>query len=262
MAGDESRSGVCSTGTWVPPHATEVLFRNGLITFAASLFNCSTPVAAILPWARRRYAPTEALVEKLFRETSALYKRGHSMLHLATCDGPVIRMRKPKTLAALCSPRAPENRGQPDVIVDFLFEQGLFHVMVANIGDVPACSVSVKFDKPFRGLGGATDVSALALFRQISFLAPHKRIETFLDTSSAYFQRREPTRITALISFRDTQRCSYERRITHDLGIYKDVTYLLKPGKLDSSRIYSASAEITPLTGESQYGSPQRKTLF
>lgn len=148
---------------------------------------------------------------------------------------------------------------QPEVIVDFLFDQGLFHVSVENVSDAAAYVVSVKFDKKFRGLGGAAEVSSLPLFRQIAFLAPRKRIETFLDTSSAYFQRREPTRLTAMISFRDAQRRSYERRITHDLSIYKEVTYLLKPAGMNSPVISAPPlAKVTPATGELKYGSPQR----
>ena len=141
--------------------------------------------------------------------------------------------------------------------MDFLFEQGLFHVAVANISNVPAYSVSVKFNKPFRGLGGTAEISSLPLFRELPFLAPHKRIETFLDTSSSYFQRREPTRITALVSFRDAERRSYERRITHNLNIYKQVTYLLRPAARDSLPT-SAAQKVTPQIGEPRYGSAQR----
>ena len=138
-----------------------------------------------------------------------------------------MRERKPKP--AFSAAEAAGACGQPEVIVDFLFDHGLFHVAVANVGEAPAYSVSVKFDKKFRGLGGTQDVSALPLFRQIKVLAPPRRIETFLDTSSAYFRRGEPTRLTAVISFRDARRRPYERRIAHDLSIYKNVAYVLPP---------------------------------
>jgi hypothetical protein len=168
-------------------------------------------------------------------------------------------MRKGKPAATVPASETTEERAQPEVIVDFLFDQGLFHVVVANVSDAPAYQVSVKFDKKFCGLGGEREVSSLPLFRQIQFLAPHKRIETFLDTSSAYFQRREPTRITALISFRDARRRQYERRVTHDLSIYKDVTYLLKPAAMNSPFISAlAPVKARPATGEQKYGSPQR----
>jgi hypothetical protein len=166
-------------------------------------------------------------------------------------------MRKRKPAATVPASGTIEERDQPEVIVDFVFDRGLFHVAVANVSDAPAYLVSVKFDKKFRGLGGKREVSSLPLFRQIQFLAPRKRIETFLDTSSAYFQRREPTRITALISFRDARRRVYERRITHDLSIYEDVTYLLNPAGINSLSA-SAPANTTLVTREQKYGSPQR----
>src|SRR5438309_8463623 len=85
----------------------------------------------------------------------------------------------------------------PDVILDFRFEQGLLYISLVNISSVPAYRVSVRFDKAFRGLGGECEISSLRLFRRVEFLAPQKRIETLLDSSRSYFQRREPTSIKA-----------------------------------------------------------------
>ena len=166
-------------------------------------------------------------------------------------------MRKAKTLAVSGQPETTECRVRPEVILDFVFEQGLFHVVVANISDACAYSVSVKFDKPFRGLGGTVEMSSLPLFRQIAFLAARKRIETFLDASHAYFQRGEPARITAVISFRDAERRLYERRITHDLRIYKQVTFLSKSAAV-SSVLVSAATNMTRAIGEPNYGSLKR----
>jgi len=119
-------------------------------------------------------------------------------------------------------------RERPEVIVDFIFRQGIFHVAVANVGAAPAHDVAVKFDKAFRGLGGEREISSLALFRRLPFLAPNKAIETLLDSSAAYFARREPTRITADVTWRDTERRTYQRRIVHDLAVYKDIAYTVQ----------------------------------
>jgi hypothetical protein len=163
--------------------------------------------------------------------------------------------RKPQS--AFSATEAAGAGGQPEVIVDFLFDHGLFHVAVINIGEAPAYSVSVKFDKTFRGLGGTQDVSALPLFRRIKFLAPHRQIETFLDTSSAYFRRGEPTRLTAVISFRDARRRPYERRIAHDLSIYKNVAYVLPPAGTNPPAIPSPCPQPNPPpTGEPIHGHP------
>jgi hypothetical protein len=156
-------------------------------------------------------------------------------------------MRQPKPAAGRSAVKPAERACPPEVIVDFIFEQGLFHIAVVNISSAPAYRVVVSFDRKFCGLGGQQEFSALRLFRGIEFLAPHKRIETFLDRSTAYFQRREPTRIAAKIAFRDAQGRAYERRLTHDLSIYKTVSYLLKPAGMNSS-VIPAPAPAAPTT--------------
>ena len=74
---------------------------------------------------------------------------------------------------------------RPDVIVEFLFDSGNFHIAVRNIGDRPALAVSIKFNCKFTGAGGRKSVSELPLFRNIEFLGPGRDIKTFLDTSDS-----------------------------------------------------------------------------
>ena len=123
-------------------------------------------------------------------------------------------------------PREDDERPRPDVVLDVEFDQGLLWLVVANIGERPALAAQVRFDKPFRGLGGSVEVSALRLFRRIEFLPPGKDIRTLLDASSAYFARKEPTKLAATIAFRDDAGQGYERRVVHDLAIYRDIAYL------------------------------------
>lgn len=112
---------------------------------------------------------------------------------------------------------------QPEVIVDFIFEDGLLFIAVKNIGTGPAHGVSVAFDKKFTGVGGAKEISALPLFKKITFLAPQKEITTFLDHSASYFRRRQPTSIRATISFKDSSGAAHTAVVKHDLKIYKDI---------------------------------------
>ena len=123
-------------------------------------------------------------------------------------------------------PREDDERPRPDVVLDVEFDQGLLWLVVANIGERPALAAQVRFDKPFRGLGGSVEVSALRLFRRIEFLPPGKEIRTLLDASSAYFARKEPMKLAATIAFRDDAGQGYERRVVHDLAIYRDIAYL------------------------------------
>src|SRR2546421_9204223 len=93
---------------------------------------------------------------------------------------------------------------EPDVIVDFVFDDGLLFIAISNLSDKPAYKVSITFDQEIHGLDGK-DICALPLFRNIEFLAPHKTITTLLDSSGSYFSREEATRISARITYHDFQ---------------------------------------------------------
>jgi hypothetical protein len=126
-------------------------------------------------------------------------------------------------------PAPPLSPGPPTVIVDFLFDRGLLSIALINLAAQPASRVSVTFSPAFKGLGGTLDVSALRLFQQVEFLAPGKRIEAFIDTAEAYFRRREPTRIEALITHYGDDGQVRRHRIFHDLAIYQDLVQLVPP---------------------------------
>jgi hypothetical protein len=123
-------------------------------------------------------------------------------------------------------PRKPVATGTPHVIVDFNFDDGALFIAVENIGDAPALKVNTCFSAPIHGVEGRVHINAMALFTNIEFLAPHKAITTFLDTSAAYFARDEPRLITALITYRDAARKKYAATVHHDLNIYADIGYI------------------------------------
>jgi hypothetical protein len=124
-------------------------------------------------------------------------------------------------------PEADErNQRRPEVIVEFLFDRGLIHLCVRNIGEGAANDVSVTFDKKVVGLGGSKDVSALPVFKNISFLGPGREIVVFVDESHSYFARKQPTRISVTVAYRGSNKQKYETTINHDLGIYRDLPYV------------------------------------
>ena len=129
---------------------------------------------------------------------------------------------------------------RPDVIVDFVFEDGLLFVAVQNIGSQPALRVQVAFDPAFMGLDGSTSIAELPLFRNIEFLAPSRTIRTLLDSSAAYFARQEPVRITAAISYSDRSGQKFSCVILHDLAIYRDLAFVTKSER--SSSTYGRSS--------------------
>jgi hypothetical protein len=115
---------------------------------------------------------------------------------------------------------------ESDVIVDFVFEEGVLYATVANIGERPALKVSCRFEPGFHGLGGSVEISRLPLFRNIEYLAPQKEIRTLVDSTAAYFARKEPTKLRVEVTYRDESGARHQAEIAHDLGIYRDLAYV------------------------------------
>ena len=115
---------------------------------------------------------------------------------------------------------------EPDVILDVVFDRGLLFLVLENTGDVPAHGVRVKFGERFSGIGGATRIDRLSLFRKLEYLAPRKAIEVFLDRSADYFARDEPTKLNAAVSWRTSEGARRRASIVHDLEIYRDLGYI------------------------------------
>ena len=117
--------------------------------------------------------------------------------------------------------------GRPEVIIDFIFKEGLLYISVKNIGARSAYKISIQFNKRFFGVEGTKAISAMALFKNIEFMPPQKEIITFLDVSSSYFRRAEPEKISAELTYFDSKKRKYVEKIKHDLSIYRDIGYIL-----------------------------------
>ena len=117
--------------------------------------------------------------------------------------------------------------GSGNVIVDFIFEQGLLFVEIANLGDKPALDVSVKFSPSFKILNGERTISSLQLFKRLRFLAPRRRIRAFIGEVTSFFTRfNGDTVVTVNLSYLSETGGKIRRTIVHDLGIYRDLPYL------------------------------------
>jgi hypothetical protein len=127
----------------------------------------------------------------------------------------------------------PEEPRDPDVIVDVEFEEGVLYLAVRSLSASPVLDVTCTFDKAIRGLGGTRPMSELALFRKITFLAPGRTIRTLLDTTAAYFARKEPTRLRITVAWRTIAGEKRQTTIVHDLTIYRDLAYIPR-GAIDA----------------------------
>jgi hypothetical protein len=132
-------------------------------------------------------------------------------------------MVAPRASARTARPRPGRD---PEVIVDVLFESGLLFLALKNLSGRVAYDVSVRFDPPLAGLGGTVPMDTLALFRDVTFLAPGREIRTLLDSSESYFAAGQPARVAATVTFIDAAGRKHTATIRHNLEIYRRLAYV------------------------------------
>jgi len=132
------------------------------------------------------------------------------------------------TIGPSTSGTGTENKGKkPFVYVDFIFDEGLLFVEIQNYSNCrPAFNVKVTFSPELKGVEGTKKISAMPLFTKIGFLAPRRIIRTFLDRSSSFFMRGEPSKYIVTISYTDRFNASYVTTINYDLSIFRDIGYV------------------------------------
>ena len=111
----------------------------------------------------------------------------------------------------------------PDVIVDFEYDNGLLSIIIENIGNDPAYDTTIRFNKKIWGMQKTRDISSLDLFQSLRFLPPGKKIKTLIDSFQYYLAYKQPMNIDTHISFRNKTKQSFQNLIHHDLSVYKDI---------------------------------------
>jgi hypothetical protein len=72
-------------------------------------------------------------------------------------------------------------------------------------------------------LGGTLRVPGLALFERLRFLGPGRELRALVDVLSSYFGRSEPEVVDAVVTYSDDAGRQYRRRLSHDLGVFRDL---------------------------------------
>lgn len=107
------------------------------------------------------------------------------------------------------------------VVLDVAFEGGLLYLELVNLGNRAALDVACSFKPPLADAQGR-DVGELRLFRRLAFLAPSRRIRTLLGPSSEYEDS-----VTVTVEYSDTAGERHASRITHDLGAFRELAYVV-----------------------------------
>ena len=110
------------------------------------------------------------------------------------------------------------------VVVDVVFEDGVFYLELANLADRPALNVACSFDPSLVDVQGR-DVSELRLFRHVAFLGPRRRVRTLLDSLSGYFGSERTTSVAVTVEYERPGELRRATKLTHDLEIYRELAY-------------------------------------
>ncbi|MDH3766678.1 MAG: hypothetical protein OER82_12840 [Nitrosopumilus sp.] len=125
--------------------------------------------------------------------------------------------KKPKIPLGILSDK------NPDVIIDFEYDDGLLFIGIENIGDDSAYDVAVRFNKKILGMQKTKNISSLQIFQSLKFLPPRKEIKILVDLFQFYLAGKQPLLISTGIFFRNKKKQAFQNLIQHDLSIYKDI---------------------------------------
>lgn len=120
------------------------------------------------------------------------------------------------------------NQVRPRVILDVVLEKGFFYLVLKNIGVEPAIRVCTKISPRIDGPDGKKAVNDLNVFRNVEFLAPGRDYSVLVGSAVGYFSAKQPSRVTAVISYSDGDGNGFSETIVHDLDIFRDL-----PRRLD-----------------------------
>ncbi len=113
------------------------------------------------------------------------------------------------------------------VVLDVDYIDGVFELVLVNLGPGVAYDVCVEFSRPLIGLGGQLDMRDLNLWKRLRTLRPNKEIRVFLDLASNVFRRGKRNLFTATVTWRsDGGKRKAEYR--HDLETYRGMPDIVR----------------------------------
>ncbi len=111
-------------------------------------------------------------------------------------------------------------RRSNDVVLDVDYVDGVFELVLVNLGPDVVHDVHVEFSRPLIGLGGQLDIRELNLWRRLRTLRPGKEIRVFLDSATNVFRRGKRNSFTATVTWR-TAATKQKADYRHDLESYR-----------------------------------------
>lgn len=110
-----------------------------------------------------------------------------------------------------------------EVIVDLVLRDEVVFIVIWNAGAKSAQEVQITFKNPLLGLGGNKNLAELPVFRELTYLAPGKHFEVFVDTAISFFDNNKEKFLELQITWTDAEGKKNERTIRHNLDVYKQL---------------------------------------
>lgn len=115
---------------------------------------------------------------------------------------------------------------RPYLIADFESPKSNLSFYIKNIGKTPAKNVTIKINPDFNLLN--SDTINNSLFNdKIEFYPPNKKTETFITTTSKFFEN-NPDKFTVELNYMDSFDKEFNEKIILDLNHHKKQTYIIE----------------------------------
>ena len=116
---------------------------------------------------------------------------------------------------------------RPYLVADFKSPKSNLHFELENIGKTPALNVKVKVSPDFELLKKEDSINTTIFKDKIDFFPPKKLIETYLSTTSSFFEK-NPDKFTVQLNYEDSFKNKFSEKIILDLNHHKKQSYLIE----------------------------------
>jgi hypothetical protein len=131
------------------------------------------------------------------------------------------------------TPEITENRDEKaNLILDFELIDESIYIRFFNASNIEAIDVNVKFSQIIKGLRGTKNISGLNIFKKLNYFAPRKEFLIYVDEIDSFFVHLKNEIINIQIKYLTLSGKKTEKKITHHLGIYRDLPIIIKKCKI------------------------------
>ena len=121
---------------------------------------------------------------------------------------------------------------RPYLVADFKSPKSNLHFELENIGKTPALNVKVKVTPDFELLKKEDTINSTIFNDKIEFFPPKKIIETYLSSTSSFFEK-NPDKFTVELNYEDSFKKKFSEKIILDLNHHKKQSYVIEKDMKD-----------------------------